>query len=242
MLTQEIVLPSGLIALLFLVGMAMLLVPRVRGRACIPLGVAGLFYLVFSNGLTAVLLTSPLEYAYPSMRQPEQHPEVMTIVVLTAYATEDRYMPESSLLNSSAAFRVLEAAHLFEKRPDASIIVSGTQPAADIMARQLRVLGVPSSRIEVDGNSPDTSDIAATIKALVGQKPVFLVTSAGHMTRAVGVLRKRGVNPVPAPTDYLLPRHIRNVHWNPSAIHLAASDLAVHEYLALAWYKLTDRI
>jgi uncharacterized SAM-binding protein YcdF (DUF218 family) len=68
------------------------------------------------------------------------------------------------------------------------------------------------------------------------------VTSAGHMRRAIGVFRKNGMNPIPAPTDYQLPGNARYASWTTSPIHLAASDLAVHEYIGLAWYRLTNRL
>jgi len=71
---------------------------------------------------------------------------------------------------------------------------------------------------------------------------VFLVTSAGHMRRAVGVFSKKGVVPIPAPTDYMLPRKARHASWTTNAVHLQASDIAVHEYLGIAWYRLTGRL
>ena len=71
---------------------------------------------------------------------------------------------------------------------------------------------------------------------------MFLVTFAGHMRRAVGVFRKKGVVTIPAPTDYMLPRSAWHASWTTSAVHLQASDLAVHEYLGIAWYRLTGRL
>jgi uncharacterized SAM-binding protein YcdF (DUF218 family) len=62
------------------------------------------------------------------------------------------------------------------------------------------------------------------------------------MRRAAGALTKRGVIPIPAPTDYRLPREPRNVSWTTSAAHLQASDLAVHEYIGIVWYRLTGRL
>ena len=241
MALHEIVLPSGAVALLFLLGALALVFARTRTRAWLPLAGAGLLYLVFSNGLTATLLMSPLEYAYPALREPEKHPDARIIVVLTGYAAEDADMPFSSLLNSSSAFRVMEAANLYARRPDSRIIVSGAQPAAAIMAEQLRRFGVPSAKLTVDGESPDTSDSAERIGTQISDQPVFLVTSAGHMKRAVGVFRAQGVEPIPAPTDYQLPRRVRAASWTPSALHLRVSDYAIHEYLAMAWYELSGK-
>ena len=62
------------------------------------------------------------------------------------------------------------------------------------------------------------------------------------MARAVGVFRKHGMEPIPAPTDYQLPQDPRHARWTTSAVHLQASDLAIHEYLGLVWYRVTGKI
>lgn len=239
---QEIVLPTGIVALLFLVGIVALVFRRTRSRAWLPLGGAGLLFLLFSNGLIATLLISPLEYAYPAMQDPRGHPEARIILVLTAYAAEDADMPLSSRMNSSTAFRVLEAANLFSRRPDCQVIVSGGATAARIMSQQLRLLGVPEDRLLVDDKSAHTVSSAENLESILNGKALFLVTSAGHMRRAMGVFRKHGAIPIAAPTDYQLPRSALDASWTSSPIHLLASDLAVHEYLALAWYRWTGKL
>lgn len=241
MALHEIVLPSGAVALLFLLGIVALLFARTRGRAWLPLAGAGIVYLVFSNGLVATLLMSPLEYAYPALHEPGKYPDTRVIVVLTAYAAEDPDMPFSSLLNDASAFRVLEAANLHAQRPDTRIIVTGKQPAASLMAEQLLRLGIAASRLTVDGHSESTSDSAERIESMVNGERIFLVTSAGHMSRAMETFRHRGVDSVPAPTDYQLPRSLRRASWTQSSNHLHMSDLAVHEYLGRVWYRLSGK-
>lgn len=94
----------------------------------------------------------------------------------------------------------------------------------------------------VDGDSDSTAKSAEYLSNVAKGESLFLVTSAGHMRRAMGALRKRGLNPIPAPTDYKLPRLLRHSSWTTSPAHLQASDLAVHEYVAIIWYLLTGRI
>lgn len=238
---QAILLPSGFVAVLALVGIAALAFRRTRRLACVPLAAAGALLLLFSNGLIATSLMSPLEYAYPAMQDPQRHPEARAIVVLTAYAADDANMPLSSRLSYSSALRVLEAANLFARRPDCQVIVSGDATAARIMGEQLRGLGVPEDHLLIDAVAGDTAASATNLRAALAGRPVFLVTSAGHMKRAVGVFRKQGVVPIPAPTDFQLPRSVRHAEWDYSPFHLQASDLAVNEYLALAWYRLTGK-
>lgn len=238
---REIVLPSGIVTTLILLGFVALLFRRWRGRAWLPLAGAGLVYLVFSNGLVATLLLAPLEYEHPALHDPAQYPDTDLIVVLTAYGAEDPDMPFSSLLNGSSAFRVIEAANLRARRPEAQIVVSGRDPAATIMAGQLQRFGVPPASITIDGQSLDTSQSAARVSALAAGESVFLVTSAGHMSRAMATFRRHGVKAIPAPTDYQLPRDLRRASWTQSSNHLHMSDLAVHEYLGRLWYRLSGR-
>jgi uncharacterized SAM-binding protein YcdF (DUF218 family) len=242
MALQQILLPSSVIALAFLAGLVALVVPRVRHYAWLPLAATAMLYLLFSNGIVATALMSPLEHAYPPVQDARDHPDVSLIVVLTAYAADDADMSLSGKLNSSAAFRVLEAANLRAARPDAVVLVTGADTAARIMAEQLRRLGIPAEGLIVDAESPNTADSAAKAKELAGGRAMFLVTSGGHMRRAIGTFARQGLRVVPAPTDYWLPRDPLDASWTPSSLHLRASDHAVHEYLALAWYRLSGKI
>jgi uncharacterized SAM-binding protein YcdF (DUF218 family) len=238
---REIVLPSGIVTALIVLGFVALLFRRWRARAWIPLAGAGVVYLLFSNGLVATLLLAPLEYEHPALHDPAQYPDVDLIVVLTAYGAEDPDMPFSSLLNGSSAFRVIEAANLHVRRPKARILVSGGNPVASIMAGQLQRFGVPPASISIDSDSQDTSQSAAHVGSVATGESVFLVTSAGHMSRAMATFRRHGVDAIPAPTDYQLPRDPRRASWTQSSNHLHMSDLAMHEYLGRLWYRLTGR-
>jgi len=239
---KDVIDPSGFATLLFLAGAAALLVRRMRPWTFPLFAASATVVIVFSSGLAAALLLGPLENSYPALRNPQQYPQAQVIAVLTAYAIDDPEMPLSAQMNAPSAFRVLEAANLWSLRPDCTVVVSGSTPAAHIMARQLRSLGVPENLLKVDGDSDNTAGSADYVKRISGGRPVFLVTSAGHMRRAVGTFRNRGMAPIPAPTDYRLPRTAAVEFWGMSPAHLQASDLAVHEYLGLAWYRLTGRL
>ena len=239
---QDLLVPSGFATLLFLAGLAALGLRRARRLACPLLAAAAAVLLIFSNGLVATLLMIPLEYAHPALLDPQKHPETRDIVVLTAYAAGDAKMPESAHMNASSAFRILEAANLSSLRPDCRVIVSGSAEAARIMGHQLQLLGLPAERLSIDVKSNSTAASAANLKSMLGNRPLFLVTSAGHMRRAIGVFRKNGMNPIPAPTDYQLPGNALYASWTTNPVHLEASDLAVHEYVGLAWYRLTNRL
>ncbi len=239
---QEALLPSGFATLLFLIGSGAAVFRRTRSSAYPLFAVAAAVILLFSNGLIATLVLSPLEYAHPALQDSRQYPDAQIIVVLTAYAADDDNMPLSAKPNASSVFRILEAANIRSRRPECRVIVSGSATAARIMGHQLLLLGVPDELLTIDVTSNNTAASAEHLKPMIANQQLFLVTSAGHMRRAIGVFRKNGMVPIPAPTDYLLPRSAWHASWTTSPIHLLASDLAVHEYIGLAWYRLTSRL
>jgi len=102
----------------------------------------------------------------------------------------------------------------------------------------LQQLGVPDQALLIDSESGSTAASAARVRELLGDAPVFLVSSAGHMRRAMWTFQQQGLRPIAAPTDHMLPRSPRNASWTTSALHLQASDLAAHEYVGLVWYRL----
>jgi uncharacterized SAM-binding protein YcdF (DUF218 family) len=204
------------------------------------LATAAALLVTFSSGKTATLLFSPLEYAYT--RVPQQVLPVRAIVVLAAYATNEQDMPLSSRLNDSAMFRIVEAVHLWRRCRDCTVVVTGSSPTVDVMAEALVPLGVPHTQVQLDTDAGDTGDSATNVRRMLGNAPFYLVTSAGHMPRAMAVFAKVGMQPVPAPTDYQLPKLVAKAEWRLSVFHLKCSDLAVHERVGMWWYRVRGRI
>jgi uncharacterized SAM-binding protein YcdF (DUF218 family) len=232
------VLPSGFAATLLVLGLLAALWHRTR-RASLPLLVTAAFTtLVFSTGIVAAALMSPLEYEYPRLENPADHPRARHIVVLTGWAADDPAMPLTGRLNFSSAYRVLLALELHRDRPDCDVIVSGTRVTAKIMGEALVKLGIPPDRLRLEDQSTDTRESIEFVRKMVGDDEVFLVTSGGHMPRAMAEARRVGLVAVPAPTDHQQPKDWRRASWLPSASSLAVSDLAVHEYIGRLWYRL----
>mgnify|MGYP003394205126 CR=1 FL=1 len=239
---EFLIIPSGLGFVLFVLGALALLLPRTRRLAQpLLLGSVGVLTL-FSFGPVATLLLAPLEYEHPAMTEPERYPEARTIVLLTAYASNDPVMPLSSRMNSSSAFRVMETATLANRCLDCRIIVSGNPVAVGVMSEQLKAMGIAAERITLEVASRNTAASARNLVAMVGSEPVFLVTSAGHMRRSLAVFTHDGIRAIPVPADHQMPSQVSKAEWTVSPFNLSASDLAVHEYVGLLWYRITDRI
>ena len=106
-------------------------------------------------------------------------------------------------------------------------------------------LGVAAGRIELEDKSRNTFENALFSKALVMPKPGerwLLVTSAYHMPRAVGVFRQAGFPVEAYPVDWRT-RGSGDFARLFSTVSegLSRTDTAVHEWLGLMVYRLTDR-
>lgn len=231
-------LPSGIAILLFAFGLLAYFFARTRKASWWLLAASGGVTLFFSSGMTAAALMSPLEYEYPAVHDPAKYPDATHIVVLTGWAADDPAMPLTGRLGTSAAYRVLMALELHHDRPDCDVIVSGDPTTARIMGEALVKLGVPASQLRLEDASFTTGESAANLRPLVGNDSFFLVTSAGHLPRAIAAISKQGLVAIPVPTDHQLPQDWRRAEARPAPSTLVISDLAVHEYLGRLWYRL----
>jgi uncharacterized SAM-binding protein YcdF (DUF218 family) len=229
--------PSGLAVFLWVLGLLAALWRRRRAWSWALLAGSGTVATVFSSGLMAAALMSPLEYVYPRI-DAARHPTVRRIVVLTGWATENRELSLTDRLNDSSAYRVLLALELWRERPECSVIVSGSRTTSHVMAEALEKLGIPRERIVLEDRGDSTAESAAALRSLVGGESFFLVTSAGHMPRSMAAMERHSLHAIPAPTEHEQPREWWRAEWRPTAASLAVSDLAVHEYLAILWERL----
>jgi uncharacterized SAM-binding protein YcdF (DUF218 family) len=232
---KSFILPSNICFLLIAAGLVLSVPRRTRRPASIALVTAGLLLVIFSSGKTASWLMSPLEYAYPVSS--ERVAGARAVVILAAYAANDPDMSLSDRPNSSALYRVVEGALLAKQCPGCRVVVTGTSPTTDIMAEVLVALGVPRSQVDVDSAAPNTGASAANLRAAVNDAPFYLVTSAGHLPRAMAAFVAAGLHPIAAPTDHQLPKNVSQAEWRLSPFHLQASDLAVHERVGMWWYR-----
>lgn len=235
---KELLVPSNFCLFLAVAGAATYLVPATRRLSCRLFAAAALLLLVLSSGWTASALLSPLEHAYGPARAPAEDPQPLAIVVLAAWGADDPDMPLSSWPNGSAIFRIVEAVHLRSRCTACPVFVTGSSPTVDVMAEVLASLGVARDAIVLDRDAQNTAQSARNVAARFGAVPFYLVTSAGHMPRALLAFRAHGLDPLPAPTDYQLPREFSRANLLPSPMSLYLSDLAVHEYLGILWYRL----
>lgn len=173
------------------------------------------------------LILSPLEKNYPKVNDiPKDVKHIL-------------------LLGGDVKNRGWEALRLYNHIDNAKIITSGYKAHKDIpeaisTAKLLQSVGIPKDDIIIHPQPKDTKEEAIKIKELLGQKPFFLVTSAYHMTRAMGIFQKEGLNPIASPTNYIT--QYTNINTIPKGKSLLESEIALHEYIGIVWAKIKGQI
>ncbi len=209
--------------------------------------------LVCGNGWVVRAVTEHLEQQY---LPPDPVPEADCILVLSA-GIGSRIPPRSTLEVAEAGDRILYAANLFRQRKAPCVICTGdvatggvaVRPAAEDMADFLETLGVPQGAVIKETRSRNTHEHACRLLPIFqerGFKRVLLVTSAMHMPRAVGTLRRvcPGIEFIPAPTDFRMTERIPSPwyheikEWIPTPGRLLLFSEAIHEYLGLLKYRV----
>lgn len=196
---------------------------------------AGFFVLyLFSIRPTALLLLAPLENRFPAYDG-----QLIDFVVVLG----------GGQYSEASRERLMEGIRIKRANPGSSLVFSGAPcgapvSEAGVMAAQARDLGVPAGEIIEEPCARVTSEHPFYVKPLVAGRPFALVTSAAHMPRAMGLFRKAGMNPVPAPAGGLglkLDRTLSDAPV-PSAPALSASSAACHEYFGILWARLRGQI
>ena len=208
-----------------------------------------LLLLLSLPGISSQFLT-PLERRYPALLHPEKiswegqksGTSPKWIVVLGGGHRSDPRLPANSQISAAALGRVVEGVRLYKTIPGSKLLLSGggvfdPVPEAEVMAQIAELLGVKSQDISLESDSRDTAEEAEIIGKRIGRERFILVTSAAHMPRSMALFKKRGLQPIPAPTDFLVREGpgADPGRFFPQAASLAQVETALHEYLGLAW-------
>ena len=239
---KYVLMPSGFMALCFLGGLAALLFKRARKAGVVLLSAGSLVYLVLSLGPFSDALLGYLEYSYPRYEVTETSAGADTIVVMAGYAADENYYPLSSKVNGAALFRLVEAYDLWLGDQTRQVVITGGGEVPEIMRSVLVRLGVPSGQILVENRSYSSDASAVNIKEMLGERSFILVTSAGHMPRTMKIFQRAGVKPLPAPTDFMASKDPFQANLPPSVQHLYYSEMALHELVAMVWYRIKGTI
>ncbi|MGY3535442.1 YdcF family protein [Bradyrhizobium sp. USDA 4452] len=194
------------------------------------------------------VLVSALEQRFPPWDASRGAPD--GIIVLGGSIDADLSVAHGTPVVRTAADRVIAAAALARRYPNARLVFTGGSAnlisndarEADYAAEMFESLGIAKSRLIIERRSRNTAENAEFSKTLVDPKPGerwLLVTSAYHMPRSVGLFRKAGFNVEAYPVDW---RVGDVMSFAALAIEgLSRTDLGAREWIGLVAYHLAGK-
>jgi len=197
-------------------------------------------------------LLYPLEQRFPPWDAAHGAPD--GIVVLGGSIDADLSAAHGEAVVRSAADRILVAAALARRYPNARVIFSGGSAdlvdndarEADYAGALFESLGVDKTRLIMERRSRNTEENAEFSKALAAPKTGerwLLVTSAFHMPRAIGLFRKAGFAIEACPVDWRVGgRADLGALSVVAGEGLGRTDLGLREWIGLLAYWMTGKI
>jgi uncharacterized SAM-binding protein YcdF (DUF218 family) len=198
------------------------------------------------------LVLYPLEQRFPPWDPTQGAPD--GIVVLGGSIDADLSVAHDTAAFTAAAGRVIEAAALAHRYPNARVIFSGGSAnlisadarEADYAAAIFERLGISRERLTMERRSRNTLENAEFSKAIAAPKSGerwLLVTSAYHMPRSVGLFRKAGFAVEPYPVDWRTGKGADILMFSPVAVEgLERTGIGIREWIGLAAYRVTGKI
>jgi uncharacterized SAM-binding protein YcdF (DUF218 family) len=246
-----LLLPTNLLIAIGVVG-AILMVTRFASLGRKLVTAAVLLLVICGLSPLGTLLLYPLESRFPPWDAERGAPD--GVIVLGASIEADLSAAHGTPVVRSAPDRLIAAAALAHRYPNARIVFSGGSAnlisndarEADFAGAVFESLGISRSRLIMERASRNTLENAEFSKALVAPKDGerwLLVTSAFHMPRSVGLFRKAGFEVEPYPVDWRVGGWDDIFKFSNVAVDgLGRTDLAVREWMGLIAYRATGKI
>jgi uncharacterized SAM-binding protein YcdF (DUF218 family) len=198
-----------------------------------------LWLLISSFGFLPNLLVESLESKYSVYHPSVQDSCIYHILVLGGGHVEDERLPPNGQLNLTALGRLAEGIRLFRLLPNSKLVLSGYSPSgrtpqAEILKRTALLLGVDNRRTLLQVTPTNTYEEAKEYSKKYGNNvKLIVVTSATHMSRAIEMFKGFDLDPIPAPTNFLIKGNGEEGSWRPSVTNMDNMHTAFKEYIAL---------
>ena len=198
------------------------------------------------------LLLYPLESRFPPWDAARGAPD--GIVVLGGSIDADLSAAHGAAIVRTAADRIIAAAALAHRYPNARVVFSGGNAnlisndarEADFAGALFESLGTSKARLMMERRSRNTQENAEFSKTLAAPKDGerwLLVTSAFHMPRSIGLFRKAGFNVEAYPVDWRVGERADLLTFSAIALDgLGRTDVAMREWMGLIAYRATGKI
>lgn len=231
---------------------------RGRPRTARSLALAAMVWLfLISWNPVGDALLGTLEGRHPPLE--DVPAETTHIVVLGGGAHAEETRPAATRLSRGSQGRVLEGVRLWRAAAASRasgiplLVLTGDSPdgrqsMASLAAETVRELGVPPNFVIVIEETYNTAQEATAVADMLEHRidtgagavgRLILVTSASHMPRAAALFRRAGMDPLPAPAQYLTDT-AGHTGWSylPSAEALHKTERFFYEMLGIAWMRV----
>lgn len=171
------------------------------------------------------------------------------VMVLGHGHVVDNQLPPTSELSRTALMRLIEGIRIHFLYPNSKLILSGYDGGYEIsharmLARVAMAMGVNKNNILLLETAKDTWEEAYQAASVIDNDNLVLVTSASHMERALFEFESVGLDPIPAPTNFIAQKEIHQpwIKYAPRAQYLEQFEHYWREQLGQIWQKVRDKI
>lgn len=198
----------------------------------------------FSTPAIANAIIDSLEQQYPAVRATSREGGPLILVLSSGFAVKTATGYQARL-DSAGWERTWAAIRLWRQVGGHLLFVGAPTPdngssVAAFMAEIATTSGVPPAAVKIEPTSHNTYENLAFTRALVESHgpPVWLVTSALHLPRAMAVARKLGMRLAPYPCDRLGEPFLHWYAWLPNSGGPKLFAAALHEMFGLVYYRM----
>ena len=202
--------------------------------------------LILSLPVVTNHLLASLENQYPPKAELWKSVQADAIVVLGA-SRNDRAIEFGGVTVGTAELERLRYAALLHRQTGLPILLAGGDPInsgfseAKLMQQVLKEeFNIDAKWLEENSHTTwENAELTDRILRAEGVKKAWLVTHAWHMPRSMMVFADREVEYLPAPHSHGLFLWDKLwMKWVPQARAMSLSNVVLHEWLGLLWYKL----
>jgi uncharacterized SAM-binding protein YcdF (DUF218 family) len=240
--------PFPLSLALLVAGLGLLFVKR-RKAAIAAFGMGIGILLVFGYGVFTKPVLYSLERSYSPLiveqLTPKVRDQIRHVVVLGSGHVSDPDLPKTAQIGGASLYRLVEGVRIYRLLPGSRLVITGgviPDPVtnARVVGDVAQMIGIPVRDTIIEDRPSDTVEEARVLQGLLGGTPFVLVTSAAHMKRAVGIFQEFGMQPVPAPTDFIIKNKPGGTieSWLPNCGNLWISQRVIYEWFGEIWASM----
>lgn len=246
-LLATLLMPLPALLILGFFGLFLIWFTQKKGIGSIAIFVSLLFIGIFSFQPFTSSLLMELERKHGRFYS-SQAPIDYVMVLGHSHVVDDE-IPPTSELSRIALMRLAEGIRIHLMYPTSKLILSGYDGGyevshAKMLARVAMALGVNKKSILLLETAKDTWEEAIQAASVIKGSSLVLVTSASHMDRALYEFESAGLNPIPAPTNFMAQKEIQLpwLKYSPRAQYLEQFEKYWNEKLGQLWQRLRNKV